>query len=79
MLPVSDLQVWRCPEAVCPVPRRGIVLAPGTMLGHGSGDLHHIEVTSISEKKKKNTHAYSGLFLGHQQLVVLLCRMTLKI
>lgn len=42
------------------------MLAPGTMLGHGSGDLHHIEVTSISEKKKKNTHAYSGLFLGHQ-------------
>lgn len=40
------------------------MLAPGTMLGHGSGDLHHIEVTSISEKKNK--HAYSGLFLGHQ-------------
>lgn len=32
------------------------MLAPGTMLGHGSGDLHHIEVTSISEKKKIHMH-----------------------
>lgn len=49
MLPVSGLRVCQCPEGVCPDPRRGPVLVPGTMLGHGSGYLRRSKVRLVIE------------------------------
>lgn len=39
VLPVSGLRAWRCPAGVCPAPRSGPALAPGTTPDLGSGDL----------------------------------------
>lgn len=39
VLPVSGLRVWRCPAGVCPAPRPGPALAPGTTPALGSGYL----------------------------------------